>query len=144
MEYEKTLRKILKRLSKEIPIVEDGDLLESFKTIFPEASIKREDKNIIVEGIEMTAPLACNKEWKAMMLKDKSIICEIFRDFERGDILKVKRIDKNDVFVENISIEEEFRKEFCIDKTDIIKKNFNVIRRKSIDILKSLEKLGEI
>ena len=104
MEYEKTLRKILKRLSKEIPIVEDGDLLESFKTIFPEASIKREDKNIIVEGIEMTAPLACNKEWKAMMLKDKSIICEIFRDFERGDILKVKRIDKNDVFVENISI----------------------------------------
>lgn len=144
MEYEKTLRKILKRLSKEIPIVEDGDLLESFKTIFPEASIKREDKNIIVEGIEMTAPLACNKEWKAMMLKDKSIICEIFRDFERGDILKVKRIDKNDVFVENISIEEEFRKEFCIDKTDIIKKNFNVIRRKSIDLLKSLEKLGEI
>lgn len=144
MEYEKTLRKILKRLSKEIPIVEDGDLLETFKTIFPEASIKREDKNIIVEGIEMTAPLACNKEWKAMMLKDKSIICEIFRDFERGDILKVKRIDKNDVFVENISIEEEFRKEFCIDKTDIIKKNFNVIRRKSIDLLKSLEKLGEI
>ena len=144
MEYEKTLRKILKRLSKEIPIVEDGDLLESFKTIFPEASIKREDKNIIVEGIEMTAPLACNKEWKAMMLKDKSIICEIFRDFERGDILKVKRLDKNDVFVENISIEEEFRKEFCIDKTDIIKKNFNVIRRKSIDLLKSLEKLGEI
>lgn len=144
MEYEKTLRKILKRLSKEIPIVEDGDLLESFKTIFPEASIKREDKNIIVEGIEMTAPLACNKEWKAMMLKDKSIICEIFRDFERGDILKVKRIDKNDVFVENISIEEEFRKEFCIDKIDIIKKNFNVIRRKSIDLLKSLEKLGEI
>lgn len=144
MEYEKTLRKILKRLSKEIPIVEDGDLLESFKTIFPEASIKREDKNIIVEGIEMTAPLACNKEWKAMMLKDKSIICEIFRDFERGDILKVKRINKNDVFVENISIEEEFRKEFCIDKTDIIKKNFNVIRRKSIDLLKSLEKLGEI
>ena len=79
-----------------------------------------------------------------MMLKDKSIICEIFRDFERGDILKVKRINKNDVFVENISIEEEFRKEFCIDKTDIIKKNFNVIRRKSIDLLKSLEKLGEI
>jgi hypothetical protein len=92
----------------------------------------------------MTPPLACNKEWKMFMLKDESVLCEIYREFDRGDILKVKRIEGNKVFVENLSIEEEFRKEFSIDKVDIIKKKFNLVKRKSIGLLKSLKKLGEI
>ena len=144
MQYEKTLNKIMQRLSKEISIVEIGDIFETEVTKYPDVSIPREEKNIIVEGTEITPPLACNKEWKNLMLKEKSILCQIYREFDRGDILKVKDIKNNKVIVENLSIEEEFRKEFEIDKTDIIKKNYNLIRRKSIDLLKSLEKLGEI
>jgi hypothetical protein len=144
MQYEKTLNKIMQRLSKEVPIVEIGDIFETEETLFPEASVPREEKNIIINSTEMTPPLACNKEWKMFMLKDESVLCEIYREFDRGDILKVKRIEGNKVFVENLSIEEEFRKEFSIDKVDIIKKKFNLVKRKSIGLLKSLEKLGEI
>ena len=143
MEYENTINKILERLSKEIPIAEIGDILETQKTIYPEASVPREQKNIIIESTEMTPPLACSKEWKNNLLKDRALLCQIYRDFDRGDILKVKKIKKTTVVVENLSIEEEFRKDFEIDKMEIAKKNFNLIRRKSIELVRSLEKLGE-
>lgn len=143
MQYEKTINQILQRLSKEIPIAEEGDILETNKTIFPDTSLPREDRNIIVDSLEITPPLACSKEWKTMLLKDKARLCQIYKDFNRGDILKIKRIEGTKVFVENLSIEEEFRKEFEIDKMEIAKKNFNLIRRRSIELVRSLEKLGE-
>lgn len=143
MQYEKTLNKILQRLSKEIPIAEIGDILETNKTLFPDAALPREEKNIIVDSLEITAPLACSKEWKNILLKERACLCQIFRDFNRGDILKVLKIKGNKVIVENLSIEPEFRKEFEIDKIEIVKKNFNLIRRKSIELIRSLEKLGE-
>ena len=142
MVYEKTINKILERLSKEMPIPEEGDILETNKTIFPDASMPREEKNIILDSIELTPPLACSKEWKNMFLKEKAILCQIFRDFDRGDILRITKIEGPYVIVENLSIEEEFRKEFKIDKIEIVKKNFNLIRRKSIELIRSLEKLG--
>lgn len=142
MRYEKTINKILERLSKETPIAEVGDILETNKTIFPEASLPREEKNIILESIELTPPLACSKEWKTMFLKEKNILCQMFIDFDRGDILRIKRIEGPKVIVENLSIEEEFRHEFKIDKIEIAKKNFNLIRRRSIELIRSLEKLG--
>ena len=142
MQYEKTINRILNRLSKEIPIAEVGDILETQKTIFPNANLLREEKNIIINSVEVTAPLACSKEWKNLMLKEKALLCQIYRDFDRGDILKVKKVEKNYVIVENISIEEEFRRDFKIDKIEIAKKNFNLIRRKSIELIRSLEKIG--
>ena len=142
MQYEKTLNKILEKISKEIPIAEPGDILETQKTIYPKSSIPREEKNIIINSTEVTPPLACSKEWKNLMLKEKTILCQIYKDFNRGDILKVKNINGSKVIVENLSIEEEFRKDFEIDKIEIIKKNFNVIKRKSIELIKSLEKIN--
>ena len=138
MQYEKTLNKILEKISKEIPIAEPGDILETQKTIYPKSSIPREEKNIIINSTEVTPPLACSKEWKNLMLKEKTILCQIYKDFNRGDILKVKNINGSKVIVENLSIEEEFE----IDKIEIIKKNFNVIKRKSIELIKSLEKIN--
>lgn len=143
MQYEKTINKILQRLSKEIPIAEEGDILETQRTLFPDSSTPREDKNIIINSTEVTPPLACSKEWKNMLIKENASLCQIYREFNRGDILKVKRIEGSKVIVENLSIEEEFRKEFAIDKIEIAKKNFNLIRRKSIELIRSLEILGE-
>lgn len=141
MQYEKTINAILQKLSKEIPIAEIGDILETHRTLYPSPSESREDKNIIINCTEITPPLACSKEWKKAMLKDRAILCEIYRDFDRGDILKIKKINGNKVVVENISIEKEFRREFEIDKMEIVKKNFSLIRRKSVELLRSLEKL---
>ena len=144
MEYQNTIRKILQRISKEIPLAEEGDILETQKTLYPDASIPREYKNIIINSEEITPPLACSKEWKKMILKERASLCQIYREFDRGDILKVKRVEPSRVIVENLSIEKESRKEFPIDKIEIAKKNFNLVRRKSIELTRTLEKIGEI
>lgn len=143
MEYEKTINKILQRLSKEIPIAEAGDVLETQKTIYPDCSVPREDRNIVINSMEVTPPLACTKEWKALMVKEKAPLCQIFKEFNRGDLLKIKKVVGAKVIVENLSMEEEFRKEFAIDKIEIVKKNFNLIRRKSIELTRTLEQIGE-
>ena len=144
MQYEKTINKILKKLSSTLPFAEEGDILETQKTLYPKASIPREEKNIIVESVEMTPPLACSKEWKKLMLKEKALLCQIYKDFSRGDLLKVKKVNGSKIIVENLSIEEEFRKPFEIDSIEIAKKNFSLIRRKSIDIIKILSNMGEV
>ena len=141
MEYEKTINKILERLSKEVPIAEVGDILETQKTFYPEANIPREEKNIIIDSMEVTPPLACSKEWKHLMLKEKASLWQIYKDYDRGDILEIKEVGKNYVIVENLSIDDEFKKQFKIDKIEIAKKNFSLVRRKSIEIYRTLNKL---
>lgn len=143
MQYEKTINKILQKLSKDIPIAEVGDILETHRTIYPNPNESREEKNIVIDCTEVTPPLACSKEWKKAMLKDKAILCQIYKDFDRGDILRIKKVNGSKIIVENISIEDEFRKDFEIDKIEIAKKNFLLIRRKSVELLRSLDKLEE-
>jgi hypothetical protein len=143
MQYEKTINKILQRLSKELPIAEEGDLLETQKTIYPPTSVSREDKNIIIDSIEVTPPLACSQEWKKLLRKEKAPLCQIYKDLSRGDILRVKRVEEGNLVVENLSIDDEFRKEFKIGKMEIAKKNFSLIRRKSIELVRILEKIEE-
>jgi len=143
MEYEKTINKILQRLEKEIPITEIGDLLETQKTIYPPTSIPREDKNIIINSVEVTPPLACSKEWKKMLVKEKAPLCQIFKDLSRGDILKIKRVENGFLIVENLSLDDEFKKEFKLCRTEVIKKNFSVIKRRSVGMSRILEKIEQ-
>lgn len=77
------------------------------------------------------------------MCKENAPLCEIYKDMTRGDILKVKRVEGGNLIVENLSIDNEFRKEFKINKIEIAKKNFSLIRRKSIEIIRILESIGE-
>lgn len=144
MQYEKTINQILQRLSKELPIAEVGDLLETQKTIYPLGSLPREEKNIVIESMEVTPPLACSKEWKKLLEKEKAPLRQIYKDLTRGDILRVKAIDDGYLIVENLSIEDEFRKDFRIGKIEIAKKNFSLIRRKSIEIIRVLENIDEL
>lgn len=144
MQYEKTINQILQRLSKELPIAEVGDLLETQKTIYPLGSLPREEKNIVIESMEVTPPLACSKEWKKLLEKEKAPLRQIYKDLTRGDILRVKAIEDGYLIVENLSIDNEFRKDFRIGKIEIAKKNFSLIRRKSIEIIRVLENIDEL
>ena len=126
MQYKQTLNNILSRMSEEVPIIKDGDILETFKTLYPNLDEKR--RNIIIEGMEMTRPLACSQNAKSMMREDGSSLLQIFTDLNRGDILKVKSIDGNKILVTNLSIREEYRIDFEIDKLDVLKKNFKGTR----------------
>lgn len=141
MKSKNTICEILNRLEKQLPIIEEGDIIETLRTEYPKPEEKRERKNIILEGVEMTPPFATSRESKEMLKKDKSKLVKIYKDLERGDILLVKTVKDNKIIVENLSIKEEFRKNFEIEKLDVIKGRFNVIKRKSIDLIKTLEKL---
>jgi hypothetical protein len=77
------------------------------------------------------------------MNKEKAPLCEIYKDITRGDILRVKKVSKSSLIVENLSIDNEFRKEFKIDKVELAKKNFSLIRRKSVELIRILEDLDE-
>lgn len=141
MDNRNTIGKILNRLENQMPLVEEGDIIETIKTFFPSFNIPKHDKNIIIEGVEMTMPFASSMETKMMLTRDKSLLLSIYKDINRGDILSVKEVKPNKIVVENLSIKEEYRKDFEIEKLDIIKGNFNVVKRKSIDLIKTLNKL---
>lgn len=141
MDKRNTIGRILNELEKQVPLVEEGDIVETMKTIYPSYKLSPNERNIELNGVVITPPLASSKENKLMLLKEKSLLLETFKDTERGDILLVKKIKPNKITVENLSIKEEYRKDFEIEKLDFIKGNFNIIKRKSIDLVKTLNRL---
>lgn len=138
MEYKNTINNILKRLEKDFEIVRKDDIAETFETLF---LTKDFSNKILVEDREISIPLAASKETKKMLLDEKSPILKIYKDFERGDILLVKEAEDNKLLVENLSIKEEYRKDFYIEKVDILTKKFNVVKRKTINLINVLESL---
>lgn len=141
MDNRNTICKILNKLENQVAIIEEGDIIETIKTTYPKFEISKKEKNIVLEGVEMTPPSACSSETKLMLIKDKSPLLNIYKDLDRGDILSVKKVLNNKIIVENLSIKENYRKDFEIEKLDVIKGNFNVIKRKSIDLIKTLNRL---
>lgn len=141
MDSRNSISKILNRLENEMPLVEEGDIIETIKTIYPSLNSSKEKRNIILEGVEMTMPLASSRETKVLLKKENSKLLKVFKDMDRGDILIVKEINPNKIVVENCSLKEEYKKDFEIEKLDIIKGNFNVVKRRSIDLIKTLNKL---
>lgn len=141
MDSRNSISKILNRLENEMPLVEEGDIIETIKTIYPSSKIPKEERNIILEGIEMTMPMASSRESKLLLEREKSRLLEVYKDIDRGDILIVKEIHPNKIIVENCSVKDEYKKDFEIEKLDIIKGNFNVVKRRSIDLIKTLNKL---
>lgn len=141
MESRNTISNILSRLETQMPIISEGDIIETLRTEYPKPNVPKEIKNIILENIEMTMPFASSKENKMMLIKEKSPLLNIYKDLERGDILVVKCVGNNKILVENLSVKSQYRRDFEIEKLDIIKGRFNVVKRKSIDLIKTLNQL---
>jgi hypothetical protein len=136
-----TINSILKRLETEmVPAISEQDIIETISTLYP-ASDHLKENNIVINETVMTTPLATSQEIKSLLQKDNSPMLEIYKELERGDVLKVLEINNSEIMVENLSIKEEYRKPFKINKIDIAKGNFNVIKRKSIDLIKALSKV---
>ena len=136
MEYHKTINEILKSLDTQIEIVKVGDLLETYKTQF---IIKK--NNYVIKGIKMTVPTASSKQYKNFLIKEKSPLLEVFKDLGRGDVLVVQKIEKNKIYVKNTSLKDEYSNTFIIDKYQILKKEFRVIKRKSSELNKTINML---
>jgi len=139
-----TLKNLLKEMSENIPIIKEGDIIETIKTLYPSSNISKKEKNIIIEGIEMTKPLATSKRTKKVFIKEKSPLLEIFNELTRGDLLKVEKIIDNKIFCENISIKENvmnniINTKLVINKLDILRGDYKLVQRgksKIINLLK--------
>lgn len=139
-----TLKNLLKEMSENIPIIKEGDIIETIKTLYPSSSVSKKEKNIIIEGIEMTKPLTTSKRTKKVFIKEKSPLLEIFNELTRGDLLKVEKIIDNKIFCENISIKENvmnniINTKLVINKLDILRGDYKLVQRgksKIINLLK--------
>ena len=125
-----TLEKLLKEMSNNIPLIKEGDIIETIKTVYPSADTPKTKKNIVIEGIEMTVPVASSKKTKKMLIKEESLLLKIFNETTRGDLLKVITITKNKIYCENLSIKKELVDNcFVIDKIDILRGDYKLIQR---------------
>ena len=78
MDSRNSISKILNRLENEMPMVEEGDIIETIKTIYPSLKIPKKERNIVLEGVEMTMPLASSRESKMLLNKENSKLLNIF------------------------------------------------------------------
>lgn len=129
-----TLERLLKDMSDNIPLIKEGDIIETIKTLYPSHNIPKRIKNIIIEGVEMTRPIATSKRTKKIFIKEKSPLLEMFNELTRGDLLKVTKITKNKITCENISIKENVHDNivnnvFIIDKLDILRGDYKLVQR---------------
>lgn len=138
MEYKNTINNILKRLEKDFEIVREEDIAETFESCFLTKDVSNK---ILIEGNEITIPLASSSGTKKMLVEENSPILKVYKDLNRGDILLIKEINGNKILVENLSIKEEYRKDFYIDKIDILTKKFNVVKRKTVDLINTLNNI---
>ena len=89
----------------------------------------------------MKVPTASSKQYKNFLIKEKSPLLEVFKDLCRGDVLVVQKIEKNKIYVKNTSLKDEYSNPFVIDKYQILKKEFRVIKRKSSELNKTINML---
>lgn len=108
-----TLRLLLDEVRKELPTLKEGQVFETLKSIYPTSDKKRFEKNIFLEGVEMTKPLAVSKKAKDLFKRDSSPLYEFYKETKKGDYLKVVEVRKNGELVcENISLKDDIRKKY--------------------------------
>ena len=142
-----TLRLLLEEIKKDLPPFKIGLIFETMKSIYPSAAVKRSDKNILVEGIEITKPLAVSKKAKELFKKDKSVLADFYINFKKGDYLKIINVIDGSAICENISIKKEYKeryynKQFVIlTSEDIINGNVKQVKRGTKKLIEGLENI---
>lgn len=130
-----TLRLLLEEIRRDLPPFKVGALFETMKSIYPPSTMKRASKNIVIEGVELTKPLAVSKKAKELFRKDKSVLVEFYTDFKKGDLLKVVSIVSGNAVCENISIKKEYKEKYYneqyveISLEDVISGNVKQVKR---------------
>jgi len=111
-----TLGTLLEELKKQTPKFEVGQFFEVQKSIYPSSSISKEDKNILIEGVILTIPMACSHKAKRQFEKDKSPFFNFAKDNTRGDFLEIIETDGYSAKCINRSINEEIQKKYYINE----------------------------
>lgn len=110
-----TVRELLEEAKKNLPEFKVGQFLETLKPIYP-ISESRAERNIKINGKEVTKPLAVDKKTKREFIKHNSPFRDFFRNKTKGDILEIVEIDGNTAKCVNLSINEEIKERFYKNK----------------------------
>jgi len=138
MDKRKTLKGLLEEAKKEMCEVEIGQVYETMNSIYPDEHVLPFEKNIVVDDVRMTLPLACSSRAKKGFKKTGSSLNEMFKDGLKGDYLLVEKIVGEKVFCKNISITEDCYNRYYkvpnmrkieINKNDIAKGNVKRVYR---------------
>ena len=111
-----TLSTLLEELKKSTPLFEVDQFFETIKSIYPTEVANKRHKNIILEGKEVTKPLAVSRKGKRNFRNDKSPFAEFFKDFQKGDFLKVVEVYEGYALCMNCSLKSSILEKYYNDE----------------------------
>ena len=135
-----TIKTLLEELKKTIPRFKKGQFFETLKSIYPDTDIPKNEKNISIDGISFTRPMASSRKDKRNYVKEHSPISKFFTDLKRGDILEILETNGYTAICRNVSL-NEIAKEYYKDEK--IELTFNMIAEGFIKQVRKIKRLEE-
>lgn len=141
-----TIATLLEELKQKFPKFEKNQIFETLKSIYPDSTISKENKNITLNENTFTKPLALNRKSKSFLIKQENKMISFFKNLSKGDFLKVVEVEKDgNAKCINLSLQENTRKQYYNDNetkyvslsfSDIANGNVRLMRRKIDKYLK--------
>jgi hypothetical protein len=111
-----TIRSLLEELKEHFPKFENDQIFETLKSIYPDSEIPKEKKNIKLENVTFTKPLALSRKDKSNLIKEESKMVGFFKNLSRGDFLRVVEVEGNSARCINLSLNEDVAKKYYKDE----------------------------
>ena len=111
-----TIRTLLEELKERFPKFEIDQVFETLKSIYPDSGIPKEKKNIKLENVTFTKPLALSRKDKSCLIKEESQMVGFFKNLSRGDFLRVTEVNENSAKCVNLSLNEDIAKKYYKDE----------------------------
>jgi len=127
-----TITTLLEELKQKFPKFEINQIFETLKSIYPDSTISKKNKNIVLNENAFTKPLALNRKSKSFLIKQEN------KNLSKGDFLKVIKVEKNgNAKCINLSLYENIRKQYYNDnETKYINLTFNDIANGNVRLMK--------
>lgn len=128
----KTIGELLEEIRNSLPKFKKGLILETIVSIYPTNG----EGKISYGNISFTKPMALSRKDKQKIVKENSPLKGFFREFTRGDFLKVIDVIDGKAVCLNVSIKKEIRDGFykneyiTIEQKDLIDGTVKPYRRK--------------
>jgi hypothetical protein len=110
-----TINSLLEELKEKFPHFEKNQIFETLKSVYPDSSIPKEQRNISLGGRIFTKPLAVSRRDKTIFIKEESDIANFFKNTSRGDFIQVVETDGKTAKCINLSLNEDIRNKYYKD-----------------------------
>ena len=133
-----TITTLLEELKQKFPKFEKNQIFETLKSIYPDSTVNKENKNITLGKNTFTKPLALNRKDKSFLLKRENEMISFFRNLSKGDFLKVIKVEKNgSAKCINLSLQENIKEQYYNDnETKYINLAFNDIANGNVRLMR--------